>query len=76
MNDYTAMKLHRMRVEEFEREAMIRAALEMPVEDQPARRRSLTRIVSLIVRRSKRAALTAPEFDYSPRTPAMNRAES
>lgn len=67
MNDYTAMKLHRMRVEEVEREHLIREAIQMPVADRP-RSDSLARIVSLIIRRSKRSAAVMREVAYSPRT--------
>lgn len=74
MNDYTATKLHQLRVRQAERDNLIREALEAPTVPLSEQHAALARVASLVVRRRK--SIQRPEVEFSPRAAAVQRAES
>lgn len=74
MNDYAATKLHQLRVQDFERENLIREALEAPAVSLSEQHAALARVASLVTRRKK--IVQKPDVDFSPRTAAVQCAES
>lgn len=75
MNDYAANKLHQLRVQEIEREVLIREALEAPAVSLSDQHAALARVASLVVRRRKQGTKVS-EVEYSPRAAAVQCAES
>jgi hypothetical protein len=75
MNDYTATKLHQLRIQEIERDTLIREALEVPAVTLSDQHAALARVASLVVRRRKQGTKPS-EVEFSPRAAAVQCAES